>query len=539
MHDQQSSIAPGAPNRTDRDPAVNGLRHRRHRLAPAQPEGPSRTLGISRDDTGVGNLEVGRALAVGGLEDRSGISQVRAQGQSAYTEQERRERSRESHPGIVSGGARGVKRDGPGYDPRMRAAIVAVGSELLGTERLDTNSLLLTRVLRRFGVQLRSKSVVADSEADIAAEIRRGVDANDLLLVTGGLGPTADDVTREAVAQALGLDLAESPEVLAGIERKFRSFGMRMPAVNRKQADVLQGAEVLENDRGTAPGQRLDRGDGAVFLFPGVPTELEFLIESSLLPWMREKLGAEAIETWYLKIACLPESALEEKIQPFYQEFDRHDLTVLASAGEITLRVTQRGAESERREELRKRVDRLEELIGDAVFGRRKAATLEGEVGRLLGVAGRTVVTAESCTGGIVSERLTRVPGSSGYYLGGFITYADRLKLELLGVDPALIVENGAVSEPVVRAMAAGARTRLGADHSVAISGVAGPGGGSYDKPVGTVHIVVAGPSGADHRELKLPGDRARVRQLASQWALEMLRRQVTSDLERPAMRAQ
>lgn len=417
----------------------------------------------------------------------------------------------------------------------MRAAIVAVGSELLGSDRLDTNSLRLTRALRRHGVELARKAVVGDDEAEIGTEIDRALAVCDLVLVTGGLGPTADDVTREAVAETLGLRLEHDPEILADIEAKFRSFGMKMPAVNRQQADVPEGARVLPNARGTAPGLVLEHEGSTLFLFPGVPVELDHLMETALVPWLEGRLGSTVLESRYLKVACVGESALEERIAPFYDEFGRHDLTVLSSPGEITLGVTQRGEEDERRAGLRRRVERLRELLGDVVFGEGREASLEEEVGRLLRAAGRTLVTAESCTGGLISERLTRVPGSSEFYFGGAVTYADRLKVELLGVDPASIADHGAVSEPVAREMASGARRALDADYAVAVTGVAGPSGGSEEKPVGTVHIAVEGPEGARHRRLKLPGDRSRVRQLTSQWALDMVRREVVVELQATA----
>ncbi|HTG36436.1 MAG TPA: competence/damage-inducible protein A [Thermoanaerobaculia bacterium] len=419
----------------------------------------------------------------------------------------------------------------------MKAAILAVGSELLGTDRLDTNSLKLTALLERHGAELRRKAVIGDSETEIAAELRNLLPSVDLILITGGLGPTADDVTREAVAAALGRGLHLDGEVLAALERRFQSLGWQMPEVNRRQAWVVEGAAVLANERGTAPGLRVESGGCTLFLFPGVPTELEGLMASALEPWLARRSGGVARETAVLKIAGLPESVVEERIAPAYGEFGREAITILANAGEIQLRATAAGPEPERRARLQAMVERLATLAGDAVFTTREEDTLESVVGDLLRAAGSTLTAAESCTGGLFSQRITAVPGSSDYFLGAAITYSNGLKTQLVGVPAEMIAEHGAVSEPVARAMAEGARRVLGSDWAVGITGVAGPGGGSEAKPVGTVHLAVAGPSDGEveHRQLRLPGDRDRVRRFSTQIVLEMLRRRLLAvAAERP-----
>src|SRR4051794_27979066 len=411
----------------------------------------------------------------------------------------------------------------------MKAAILAVGSELLGTDRLDTNSLALTALLDRHGAELRRKAVIGDSEAEIAAELRSLLPRVDLILITGGLGPTADDVTREAVAAALGRGPHLDGEVLASLERRFQSLGWKMPEVNRRQAWVVDGAEVLPNGRGTAPGMRVESAGRTLFLFPGVPTELEGLMESALEPWLAARSGGIARETAVLKIAGLPESVVEERIAPAYEEFGREAITILAGVGEIRLQATAAGPEPERRARLQAMVARLAELAGDAVYTTRDEDTLESVVGDLLRAAGATLTAAESCTGGLLSQRVTSVAGSSDYFLGGAVTYSNELKTQLVGVPAALIAEHGAVSEPVARAMAEGVRRALKSDWGVGITGVAGPGGGTAEKPVGTVHIAVAGPRDGEveHRRLRLPGDRDRVRRFSAQIALEMLRRRL------------
>lgn len=408
----------------------------------------------------------------------------------------------------------------------MKAAILAVGSELLGTDRLDTNSLKLTGVLERYGVELRRKGVVGDSVEEMAEELHTLLSRYGLVLVTGGLGPTADDVTREAVAQALGRGLTLDEEVLATIERRFREHGRVMPSVNRKQAEVIEGAVLIPNARGTAPGMRIEGQGSTLFLFPGVPFELEGMIESDLIPWLAERSGGVSRETATLKVACLPESVVEERVRPAYDEFGREWITILASPGEIRLRSTAEGPEPERRQRLEAMTARLRELAGDAVYACREEDTLETVVGELLRKAGATLTVAESCTGGLLAERITRVAGSSDYFLGGAVTYTNELKTQVLGVPPGMLAEHGAVSEPVARAMAESVRRVFHSDYGAGITGVAGPGGGSEAKPVGTVHIAVAGPDGRlEHRKVRFPGDRERIRAQSAQLALDLLRR--------------
>ncbi|HEX6904337.1 MAG TPA: competence/damage-inducible protein A [Thermoanaerobaculia bacterium] len=420
----------------------------------------------------------------------------------------------------------------------MKAAILAVGSELLGTERLDTNSLRITATLDRYGVELRRKAVAGDAVEEIAAELRGLLAAADLVLITGGLGPTADDVTREAVAEVLGRSLSLDEEVLAGLERRFQSFGMRMPEVNRRQAMVIEGAELIDNARGTAPGMRLESDGRVLYLFPGVPSELDGMILSHLEPWLAGLSGGVGREMAVLKIAGLPESVVEERIAPAYDEFGREWITVLAGGGEIRLQALAAGAEAERRQRLAAMTARLRELVGDAVFATREEDTLESVVGDLLRAAGATLTAAESCTGGLLSQRITAVPGSSDYFLGGAVTYSNELKTQLVGVPAEMIAEHGAVSEPVARAMAEGARRAFASDYGVGITGVAGPGGGSEAKPVGTVHVAVAGPRDGhvEHRKFRFPGDRDRIRRFSAQAALEMLRRRLLAVAATTAM---
>jgi nicotinamide-nucleotide amidase len=323
--------------------------------------------------------------------------------------------------------------------------------------------------------------------------------------------------------------------VLEGIEARFRSYGRVMPAVNRKQAELIDGGSVIPNPRGSAPGMAIDHEGKTILLFPGVPYELEGMIDSFLDAWLGSRSGGVGRETTVLKVACLPESGVEELISPAYAEFGRENITILAKPGEIRLEATAQGPIETRWARLAQMSARLKELAGDAVFSDREEAGLAAVVGELLRAAGAKLSAAESCTGGLLAERITAVPGSSDYFLGGVVTYSNAWKTQLLGVTEGLLAEHGAVSEPVARAMAAGARSRFATDYALSITGIAGPGGGSEEKPVGTVHLGLAGPSGVEHRRARFPGGREFVRIQASQLALEMLRRRL---LDLPPPRA-
>ncbi|HEX2165173.1 MAG TPA: CinA family nicotinamide mononucleotide deamidase-related protein [Thermoanaerobaculia bacterium] len=414
----------------------------------------------------------------------------------------------------------------------MRAAILAVGSELLGTDRLDTNSLRLAEVLERHGVELVGKSVAGDDEGAIAGEVARWLERAELVLVTGGLGPTADDVTRPAVARALGRSISIDRALLAAVAARFAEYGMRMPEVNRRQAERIDGAVSIANPNGSAPGMRVDLDGGrAVFLFPGVPVELDGMIVSALEPWLAERAGGRGRERGCLKVAALPESTVEERIAPGYAEYGREAVSVLAKPGEVRIELWAEGTAEERRRRLGEMKRRFAELVGRAAFTDDPGVELADVVVARLRERGETVATAESCTGGGLGQRITAVPGASEVYPGGVVAYSNDGKRDLLGVSDDLLAAHGAVSEPVARAMAEAVRRRFGADYGIAITGVAGPGGGTAEKPVGTVHLAVAAPGAGGgapevlHRRVRLPGDRERVRWVSTTLALEMLRR--------------
>jgi len=412
------------------------------------------------------------------------------------------------------------------YHPRMRAAILAVGSELLSTDRIDSHSLRLAELLERHGWHLVRKAVVGDDEAEIAFEVAAALGRAELLLVTGGLGPTADDVTREGCARALGLALVEDPEVWSTIQRRFASFGRTPAENNRRQALVPEGALVLSNDRGTAPALRVEASERTLFLLPGVPHELEALLEREVEPWLAAHDG-DGIERRTLKLAMRPESEVDRQLAPAYEELGREAITVLAAPGEVRVRFAVSGPADVRARRLDAIEVRLRELLGDAVFAAGDDASLEAVVGALLAERRATIAVAESCTGGLLAERLTRVPGSSAWFLGGAVVYSNRSKSDLLEVPAATIAHRGAVSPEVAAALAEGVRRRFGSDVGVGITGIAGPGGGTESKPVGSVEIALADAAGTRQRSWRLPGDRERVRAQAAQAALEMVRRRL------------
>ena len=404
------------------------------------------------------------------------------------------------------------------------AAIIAIGSEMLGPTRLDTNSLKLTAALESFAVPVVRKSVVGDALSDLADEIRFALDHAGILILTGGLGPTEDDLTREALAEALNLRMEVDASIIARLEARFAARGWKMPEVNKKQANVFVGQTTLTNERGTAPGFHIEHGGKHVWVFPGVPNELEWMIATYLTPWLATSLGGQSRFRRVLKIVGLGESMVEERIKPYYDAHrDEAPLTILATSGQTELHIAASGDETAARALLAAREQELVGLLGERVYGF-DDDTLEGVVGALLRERGATLAIAESCTGGLLSSRVTDVAGSSAYFLGGGVCYTAKLKTDIAGVDPALIRDHGEVSEPVAIALACGVRERFGATYGIGVTGIAGPGGGTPEKPVGTVHIAVAGPSSHEHRKMVWPMGRALFKLFATQSALDLLR---------------
>jgi len=412
------------------------------------------------------------------------------------------------------------------------AEIIAVGSEMLTSQRLDTNSLFITDQLNALGVEVRRKLIVGDDRAILAAAVRHALAHVNLVVVTGGLGPTEDDLTREAVAQALDRPLVFSQELSDAIEERFRRRGRRMAANNRRQAMLVEGAEALPNPNGTAVGQWIDQGiaapDGRVImLLPGPPGELKPMFLSECVPRLASRLPAQVIRARLYRVTGMTESDLDQLIAPVYSKFVNPATTILASPGDIQVDLRARCDTEDEAERLLAEVGGpIEELLGDRIFSC-NGDSLEAVVGQLLRARGATLAVAESCTGGLIAERVTSIPGSSDYFFGGFIVYSNRMKENLLGIDPALIERHGAVSEEVARAMAQCTRSRAGATYAVSTTGEAGP-ESSSGTPVGTVYLGFAGPDGAvEALKFTYPGDRTRIRLFAAQGALDYLRRRI------------
>jgi nicotinamide-nucleotide amidase len=396
----------------------------------------------------------------------------------------------------------------------VNAEIIAVGSELLTPFRQDTNSLYATQRLNELGVEVIFKTIVGDSREHLTNAARLALFRAEIVIVMGGLGPTEDDLTRESVADALGLQLQRDPEIVAALERRFAERGWKMAANNSKQADVIAGAIVLPNANGTAPGQwisgKYEGQDRLILLLPGPPHEMKALFDEQCMPRLRAKLPPQFIATGELKIAMMGESQCDARVAPIYKRYTDVQTTILAGKGEVQLHLKTRAASLEAAQH---RIDELmaelEEELGDFVFSD-NGESLEQIAGNYLQMRHATLAVAESCTGGLLAQRITSVGGSSRYFAGGAVVYSNELKTGFADVPPALIEKHGAVSAQVAAALAEGIRKRCCTTLGVGITGVAGPTGG-------TPEVV----------ERKFPGDRNRIRWFASQQALDMVRRKL------------
>jgi nicotinamide-nucleotide amidase len=413
----------------------------------------------------------------------------------------------------------------------VNAEIIAIGSELLTPFRQDTNSLYLTEKLNQLGVEVIFKTIVGDSRERLTGAASLAMSRAEIVIFMGGLGPTEDDLTREAVADALGLELQRDPAIITSLEQRFAARGWKMAANNLKQADVITGAIVLPNANGSAPGQwmsgKYEGRERIIMLLPGPPHELKALFEEQCLARLRTKLPPQFIATRELKITGLGESACDARVAPIYKPYTDVQTTILAGAGEIQLHLKTRAASLEaaqsRVDEL---VAKIEEELGDSVFSD-NGDSMEQIVGYYLQMRNATLAVAESCTGGLLAERITSVSGSSRYFLGGAVVYSNQLKTAFVDVPAQLIEKHGAVSPEVAAALAEGIRRRTGATLGLGITGVAGPAGGTDAKPVGLVFHALASDAGTEVVERKFPGDRKRIRHFASQQALDMVRRKL------------
>ena len=423
----------------------------------------------------------------------------------------------------------------------MRSAeVIAVGSELLGSTRTDTNSLFLSERLSALGIDLRIKSVVGDERADLATVLRQALERTDVVVLTGGLGPTDDDLTRDVVSEVMELPMSEDPAIVEKIRARFERRGLTMPEVNRRQAMVPRGAIVLDNPNGTAPGLFIDhqwqgRGRRIVILLPGPPRELQPMFDGVCAGPLRQRAGTERTYRTSLFITGRGESHVEQKAQPVYSRWrDRTPpiaTTILAAMGQIELHLSVRDTDEARaKATLARAKEELLAVVGDDVYST-DGRVMEEILGDLLKERGYTIAAAESCTGGLFTSRLTDVPGSSTYVRASVIAYAYEDKTALLGVPTEMLNAHGAVSEPVAVAMAEGIRERTGADVTIGITGIAGPGGGTPDKPVGTVVIAAIVPGQPAYvRTYTFLGGRAMVKFQATQAAMDRVRRMLTRD---------
>jgi competence/damage-inducible protein CinA-like protein len=412
----------------------------------------------------------------------------------------------------------------------MIASIIAVGSELLTPFRVDTNSLAITERLNAIGYDVRVKTVVGDDVDELARVLTAALDSAGLVVCTGGLGPTEDDVTRDAAARVLGLPLDLDEAIVDRIRARFARRGLEMADINRRQGMVPRGATVLENPQGTAPGLWLERGGTILVLLPGPPREMTPMLEAVIRERLAPRTGGRGLFRRVLKITGRTESAVDAVAQPVYGAWTTSTVsipittTILAVMGQIELHLTASApSKVEGDAALDAAVDALSAVLGDSVYST-DGRPLEGVVGDLLRRARWTIAAAESCTGGLLMSRLTGIAGSSDYVDRGLVCYSNQAKVDWLGVPQALIDEQGAVSEPVAHAMAEGVRDRAATNVGVGITGIAGPDGGSPDKPVGTVAIAVITDADRRVRTFAFIGNREQVNYQSTQAAMNMLR---------------
>ena len=416
----------------------------------------------------------------------------------------------------------------------MIAEIIAIGSEMLTPFRQDTNSLYLTQGLNDLGVQVAFKTILGDTRAHLVAAVRIALERADIVVLSGGLGPTEDDLTRECVAEALGVELYRDPTTMAALYKRFAERKIPMSPNNEKQAEVIDGAVLLENKNGSAPGQYLDATVNGhrkiVVLLPGPPKELKALFDEAVKPKLEATLPKRFLARKQLKMAMIPESTVDARTAPIYTKFTDVDTTILAGRGEIQLHFVSAAATMETAQA---RVDAVaslvEEEMGDDIFSS-NGESLEEIVLLMMEMQGQTLAVAESCTGGLIGERLTAVVNSSRSFAGGVIVYSNEQKTRLCGVPADVLEKHGAVSEEVARALAEGVRERCGSSLGLSVTGIAGPtgmDGADAGKPVGMVYIGLADDEDTQVKQYNISGDRDRVRLWASQYALELLRRRL------------
>ena len=409
----------------------------------------------------------------------------------------------------------------------LSAEIIAIGSELLTPQRTDTNSLWLTERLISIGVDVKLKTIVGDDESRLEEAIRDALKRSDIVITTGGLGPTEDDITRQISARAVGRELVYHDNLEADLRERFRRWGREMPEINKRQAYVIDGADVLPNPNGSAVGMLLKLDRQFLAIFPGPPREMRPMFEEFVLPVLQEIAGGIVSRRRILRVSGLGESAVDEVIAPIYKSYSDVETSILFSRVEIEIHLTARSPDSDQAEAtLDELAGKIADALGTAVFAT-NGETMEGVIGKLLTDRGEKLSVAESCTGGLIGMRLTEVAGASRYFLEGAVVYSNEAKVRALGVSEQTLIDHGAVSSETAEAMAVGMRDRARTDHSISVTGIAGPDGGTEEKPVGTVFIGYAGTKGTRSMKFVFPGDRELIRWRASQAALDYLRRQI------------
>lgn len=414
----------------------------------------------------------------------------------------------------------------------LSAEIIAIGSELLTPERTDTNSLWLTEKLNEIGIEVKLKTVVGDDALRLERTIRDAFERSNVVITTGGLGPTEDDITRTVAAQAVDKELILNENLVEEILAKFARMKREMPEINKRQAFIIEDAEILPNPNGSAPGMLFakndpEMGEKYLAILPGPPREMKPMFENFVLPHLRREAGEIVVKRRVLRVAGLGESAVDEQIAPIYKLYKNVQTSILFNRSEIEIwLIAQAESEPEAQTLLGEVADKIIEKLGAAVFAC-NGELMEEVIARMLTEAGKTLAVAESCTGGLIAERLTEIPGSSQFFIEGITAYANQSKIRVLGVAAELIEKYGAVSAEVAEAMAKNLRVRAETDFAISVTGVAGPGGGSEEKPVGTVFIGYSDAYSTTHRLLHLPGDRHLIRWRSSQAALDLLRRKL------------
>lgn len=409
----------------------------------------------------------------------------------------------------------------------LSAEIIAIGSELLTPEKTDTNSLWLTARLNEIGIDVKLKTIVGDDGARLEETVRDAMRRSDIVITTGGLGPTEDDITRVFTAKAVDRELVYHDDIEQHLRERFKAWGREMPEINKRQAYVIDGSEILPNPNGSAVGMFAEFDGKMLAILPGPPRENQPMFTEYVLPKLKAVAGEVYVRRRLLRVSGKGESAVDEIAAPIYTAYPDVQTSILFNKSEVEIHVAARAETPEDAQAIAdKLADELAAALGSAVFSS-NGESMEEVVGNRLKELGQSVAVAESCTGGLIGSRFTDVPGSSAYFLEGAITYSNEAKTRTLGIDPAIIAKHGAVSSECAEAMAHGMRKVAGTNHAISVTGIAGPDGGSDEKPVGTVFIGYSGPRGTKSIRIVLPGDRYLIRWRASQAALDYLRRQL------------